>query len=162
MFARIRALAEQMLERWSSGLEARGVTARRFLPAGVPTIEILKIARRERPDVMLVGKQSRSRVPGRYLDATIEGVLKGAECPILVTKYPKVAEGGPGECERLCGQMFRRVVYATDWSDAAAEALQLVDRSGWRNAIWGSTTERIVRHTAQAVLVIKGESPGEQ
>lgn len=31
-----------------------------------------------------------------------------------------------------------------------------VGRSGWRNAIWGSTTERIVRHTAQAVLVVKG------
>lgn len=32
-----------------------------------------------------------------------------------------------------------------------------VGRSGWRNAIWGSTTERTVRHTAQAVLVIKGD-----
>lgn len=35
-----------------------------------------------------------------------------------------------------------------------------VGRSGWRNAIWGSTTERVVCHTAQAVLVVKRESLG--
>lgn len=245
--AQIRALAEQTLERWARDLKARGVEARWVLPTGVPSIEVLKAARRECPDLIIVGKQSRSRVLERYLDATSEGVLKGAECPVLVTKYHVVAELGPEECEQACGRMFRRVLYATDWSQAAEDALKVmrgfrelgteavlavhvldrgllghlsaeqaeeyarrdrerlddlarrlrfhgltvetrfrigkapeeisreaevrgihlvvmgyVGRSGWRNAVWGSTTERVVRHTAQAVLVIKGESPGTE
>jgi nucleotide-binding universal stress UspA family protein len=240
--ARIRAVAERTLEGWSKELKARGIEARWFLPTGVPSTEVLKIAQRERPDLIVVGKQSRSRVLERYLDATSEGVLKGAECPVLVTKYHVVAELGPEECERVCGHMFQRVLYATDWSAAAEDALRVVrgfrelgtetvlavhvldrgllghlsaqqaeeyarrdrerldelarrlrfhgldvetrfrvgkapeeiereaatrgihlvvmgyvGRSGWRNAVWGSTTERVVRHTAQAVLVIKGE-----
>jgi nucleotide-binding universal stress UspA family protein len=240
--ARIRALAEQRFDGWVRDLKSRGVEARCFITTGVPSIEILKIARREHPDLVVVGKQSHSRVLERYLDATSEGVLKGAECPALVTKYHVVAELGPEECERVCGQMFCRVLYATDWSPAAEEALQVVrhlrdlgtekvvavhvldrgllghvsaeqaeeyarrdqerldelarrlrfhgltvetrfrigkapeeiqreaevqgihlvvmgyvGRSGWRNAVWGSTTERTVRHTAQAVLVIKGD-----
>ncbi|GEM_PF-827530 len=243
--AQIRALAEQTFERWARDLKARGMEARWFLPTGVPSIEALKVTRQQRPDHIIVGKQSRSRVLNRYLDATSEGVLKGAECPVLVTKYHVVAELGPEECEQVCSHMFRRVLYATDWSEAAEDALAVVGRfrelgtesvlaihvldrgllahlppeqaeeytrrdqerldelarrlrfhglavetrfrvgkapetiereaeergihlvimgyvgkSGWRNAIWGSTTERVVRHTAQAVLVIKGETPG--
>lgn len=84
---RIRALAEQRSDGWVRDLKSRGIEARCFIPTGVPSIEILKIARREHPD--------------------------------LVMGY--------------------------------------VGRSGWRNAIWGSTTERVVRHTAQVVLVIKGD-----
>ncbi len=245
--ARIRALAEQTFEGWARDLKARGMETRWLLPTGVPSTEVLKIAQRERPDLIVVGKQSRSRVLERYLDATSEGVLKGADCPVLVTKYHVVAELGPEECERVCGHMFQRVLYATDWSQAAEDSLRVVrrlgeagtesvvavhvldrgllghvsaeqaeeyarrdrerlddlarrlrfhglevetrfrvgkapeeigreaasrgihlvvmgyvGRSGWRNAVWGSTTERVVRHTAQAVLVIKGESPSAE
>ena len=243
--ARIRDLAEQTFERWTRDLKARGMEARWFLPTGVPSGEVLKVARQQHPDLIVVGKQSRSRVLERYLNATSEGVLKGAECPVLVTKYHVVAELGPEECEQICGRMFQRVLYATDWSQVAEDALRLVrhlrdlgtekvvavhvldrgllghvsaeqaeeyarrdqerldelarrlrfhglsvetrfrigkapeeiqreaevrgihlvvmgyvGRSGWRNAVWGSTTERVVRHTAQAVLVIKGASTG--
>lgn len=243
--ARIRALAGGQFERWIRALKTRGLEARWFLPTGVPSREVLGIARQERPDLIVVGKQSPSRILERYLDATSEGVLKGAECPVLVTKYPVVAELGPEECEQVCGHMFQRVLYATDWSEAAEDALRVVrrfrglgtetvlavhvldrgllghlsaeqaeeyarrdqerlddlsrrlrfhgltvetrfrvgkapeeiereaatrgihlvvmgyvGRSGWRNAVWGSTTERVVRHTAQAVLVIKGQGPG--
>ena len=243
--AQIRALAEQTFERWARDLKARGIETRWFLPTGVPSIEVLKIATRENPDLIVVGKQSPSRILERYLDTTSEGVLKGADCPVLVTKYHVVAELGPEECERVCGHMFQRVLFATDWSEAAEDALGVVRRfrelgteevlvihvldrgllahlsteqageykrrdqerlddlarrlrfhglavetrfrigkapeaiegeaeergihlvimgyvgkSGWRNAVWGSTTERVVRHTAQAVLVVKGEPPG--
>jgi nucleotide-binding universal stress UspA family protein len=241
--ARIRALAEQTFDRWVRDLKARGVEARWAVPTGVPSTEILNVASRELPDLVVVGKQSRSRVLDRYLDATSEGVLRGAQCPVLVTKYPAVAEGGPEACARVCGEMFRRVLYATDWSEAAEGALQAVrecrdlgteevlalhvldrgilahvsaeqaeeyawrdrerledvarrlrfhelavetrfrvgkapeeirreaaargihlvvmgyvGRSGWRNAIWGSTPERVVRQTPLAVLVVKGEA----
>lgn len=245
--ARIRGLAEETFGRWARDLTARAVRASWYVPTGVPSVEALKVARKEQPDLIVVGKQSRTRVLERYLDATSEGVLKGAECPVLVTKYHVAAELGPEECERVCGHMFQRVLYATDWSEAAEDGLRVVrrlgelrtervfaihvldrgllshlsaeqaeeytrrdqerldelarrlrfhgmavetrfrigkaaaeiqreaeergihlvvmgyvGRSGWRNAIWGSTTERVVRHTAQAVLVIKGESPGAE
>lgn len=123
--ARIRALAEQTFDEWVRDLKARGIEARGAVPTGVPSTEILSVAFRELPDLVIVGKQSRSRVLERYLDATGEGVLKGAACPILVTKYHAVAERGPEVCARVCGEMFRRVLYATDWSAAAEGALQV-------------------------------------
>ena len=155
-------------------------------------------------------------------------------------QVPRRGGTGPEECAQVCSQMFRRVLYATDWSRAAEEVLQTlrefraletqqvlalhvldrgvlahvsadqaeeykrrdqdrledvarglrfhglavetrfrvgkvaeeiqreatawgihlvvmgyVGRSGWRDAVWGSTTERIVRHTPLAVLVVK-------
>ncbi len=84
---------------------------------GVPHTEILRIARKEGVDLILMGAHSREEEPGatRYRSAagsTMQKVAKGARAPVLIVSRPCTT----------CLWYFSNIVFGTDFSKASDAA----------------------------------------
>jgi universal stress protein A len=55
---------------------------------GSPTDEILKLADRERIDLIVIGSHGRTGISRLITGSVAEGVMRGANCPVLVVKQP--------------------------------------------------------------------------
>jgi nucleotide-binding universal stress UspA family protein len=85
--------------------------------AGVPHNEIMRLARQEDVDLIVVGAHTRSEDPGasRYRAVagnTMQKVAQRARCPVLIVNRP---------CE-TCFWYFSNIVFGTDFSKAADSA----------------------------------------
>ena len=65
--------------------EAKGVTIRRFLAEGAPWVEIARMARTEKADLVVMGSYggSASNVDKIFFGSTAEKVVRTAGCPVL-------------------------------------------------------------------------------
>jgi nucleotide-binding universal stress UspA family protein len=86
---------------------------------GVPHTEILRKARQEGVDLIVMGAHTRQEDVGstRYrsiVGSTMQKVAKGARCPVLIISRP---------CE-TCFWYFNNVVFGTDFSKASYSAFR--------------------------------------
>lgn len=84
---------------------------------GVPHTEILRFARKEDVDLIVMGAHSRQPEPGatRYrsvVGSTMQKVSKGAKCPVLIISRPCTT----------CLWYFSNIIFATDFSKASYSA----------------------------------------
>ncbi|MFO7964997.1 MAG: universal stress protein [Desulfobacterales bacterium] len=85
--------------------------------AGVPHTEILRIARKENVDLIIMGAHSRQEETGamRYrnvVGSNMQKVARGARCPVLIVSRPCTT----------CLWYFSDIVFCTDFSKAAYAA----------------------------------------
>lgn len=55
---------------------------------GSPAYEILRLADRERIDLIVIGSHGRTGISRLITGSVAEGVMRGAKCPVLVVKLP--------------------------------------------------------------------------
>lgn len=84
---------------------------------GTPHREILRLARREDVDLIIMGAHSRDEDPAatRYRDvagSTMQRVAKASRCPVVIVSRPCTT----------CWKLFSNIVYGTDFSKAADHA----------------------------------------
>jgi len=84
---------------------------------GVPHREILRLARREDVDLIIMGAHTREEDVGatRYrsvVGSTMQKVAKAARCPVVVISRPCTT----------CWKLFSNIVFGTDFSKAADSA----------------------------------------
>lgn len=94
--------------------------ARIEIAVGIPSREVLRIARKEDADLIVMGAQDKTlEVGGFYrrgiIGATHRKVAKAARCPVLSVSRPAASFWGG----------FSNIVYATDFSKASESAFQL-------------------------------------
>ena len=87
--------------------------------AGAPHREILRIARKNDSDLIVMGAHSREEDPGatRYrnvVGSTMQRVAKGAKCPVLIVSRPCTT----------CLWYFSNIVFGTDFSKASMSAFK--------------------------------------
>lgn len=87
--------------------------------AGVPHTEILRKARRDDVDLIVMGAHTREEDVGatRYrsvIGSTMQKVAKGAKCPVLIISRPCTT----------CFWYFSNIVFCTDFSKAADSAFK--------------------------------------
>ncbi len=88
--AESRRLVEAAVERArKAGIDARGETH-----LGVPFDEILRFAKRQKADAIVMGTHGRSGVKRLFLGSVAESVLREAECPVIVVRE-RAAAGVP-------------------------------------------------------------------
>lgn len=87
---------------------------------GVPATEILRAARKENADIIVMGAHNRenddsasSRVRA-VIGNTMQKVAKAARCPVLIVNRP---------CN-TCWRMFSNIIFCTDFSRPADNAFQ--------------------------------------
>lgn len=87
---------------------------------GVPATEILRSARKENADIIVMGAHNReddssssSRVRA-VIGNTMQKVAKAARCPVLIVNRP---------CN-TCWRMFSNIIFCTDFSRPAEHAFQ--------------------------------------
>ena len=93
----IDEIAEKIRE---MGFQAKPVIP---LPAGDPTSEIVKVADKERVDLIIMGSRGRGTFKAILLGSTAEGTIRKAKSPVIVFK---------DQIQRI----FSKILYATDFS----------------------------------------------
>ncbi len=87
--------------------------------AGVPHTEILRMARKDGTDLIVMGAHTREEDVGatRYrsvIGSTMQRVARGARCPVLIVSRPCTT----------CFWYFSNIVFCTDFSKAADSAFK--------------------------------------
>ncbi len=107
--------ASEYLERIARDLTHRGVGGEVHWRQGHPVDQIVRVAREERVDLILMATHGRSGPARWMLGSVAEGVLRVAPCPVLL------ARGHLGEFEG-----FQRVIVPVQSTQASQEALREV------------------------------------
>ena len=84
---------------------------------GVPSREILRMARKENVDLIIIGAHTREEDVGAtrfrsVVGSTMQKVAKSARCPVVVISRPCTT----------CWRLFSNIVFGTDFSKAADSA----------------------------------------
>lgn len=75
--------------------EAQGVPIRRMVVEGVPFVEIERLVRTERSNLVVLDSWGgeTGNVEGIFFGSTAERVIKQAPCPVLTIRSPKFSSG---------------------------------------------------------------------
>lgn len=79
--------AKRLLSKFHESVPARSDGAspiRDFLESGAPAEAIVRVARKWRADLIVMGSHGRGKVTGILLGSVSQDVLRSAPCPILV------------------------------------------------------------------------------
>ncbi len=120
--------AEEALHIARMALEGKGVRVKTRIEVGSPPTEIVRVAQEESADLIALGAQGETAAQELLLGSVANEVVRRATIPVLVQKFFVVRELGHVECQRVCAQMFTRVLHPTDFSDCANAAFQIVKR----------------------------------
>ncbi|MFC1879925.1 universal stress protein [Thermodesulfobacteriota bacterium] len=90
---------------------------------GIPSREILRVARKKDVDLIIMGAHTRQEDIGatRYRDvvgSTMQKVAKSARCPVVIISRPCTT----------CWKLFSNVVFGTDFSKAADSAFMFASK----------------------------------
>lgn len=109
---------EEMKQTYSYQLETYGSPdVVMQVVAGVPHTEILRFARQEGADLIIMGANTREEDPGAsrvrsVIGNTMQRVARAARCPVLIVNRPCTT----------CWNLFSNIVFSTDFSKAADSA----------------------------------------
>ncbi len=120
-----KTLAEEKMKSAVKIVEEAGLKAKKVIRVGLPYREILKFAEEE-SDLSLIisGREKKSLLQEIFIGSNTDKIIKYGNLPVFVPKYPAVFGGSKEECERICSNMFKRILYPTDWSECAKATLQ--------------------------------------
>jgi nucleotide-binding universal stress UspA family protein len=96
-------------------LDAPSIQVEEVLLEGDPREVIPSLAQKHKPVLLVVGTQGRGTLARGVIGSVAEAILRSSTCPVL-TVGPKV---DLSRCERIS---FRRILFASDLSTAAAHA----------------------------------------
>ena len=81
--------AKSHLHKAVSAQVRRQLEVREHLPQGKPFVEIMRIAKQEEVDLIVIPTRSKPDPKHVHLGATTEHVVRLAPCPVLVVRHPE-------------------------------------------------------------------------
>jgi nucleotide-binding universal stress UspA family protein len=120
---------EPKLERQAERLRAGGVPSDWRLAFGVPYLDLNRIAADVNADAVVIGSHGASWLGEVLLGSVADAILRHSVRPVLVLKVDRLGGLAGDDCGRVCGGLFARVLFPTDFSDAAERALGRVAES---------------------------------
>ncbi|MBU1248458.1 MAG: universal stress protein [Proteobacteria bacterium] len=118
------ALVKEEIKGYYNGLSDGVDKLKIEVTAGIPYTEILRLARKEGVDLIIMGSHSTDEdvTSTRYrgsAGSTMRKVAKRARCPVAIISRPCTT----------CWKLFSNIVFATDFSKAADSAFQYAYKS---------------------------------
>lgn len=126
----LRKSDREILEKKRAELEKQGLNARVEVVIGFPFVEIVELAKREDVSMIIMTEKGESFVQQALLGSVAENVVRHARRSVLVQKFAPVREKGEEECELVCRNLFRRILYPTDFSDSAEKVINYLKEMG--------------------------------
>ncbi len=123
-----KANSERRLAAIERRLVGMGLRAQSRLEIGVPYLEIVRVAEEEQVSLIAMGTHGYSFVKGAVLGSVTHNVVRCATVPVLVMKPRVIEKLGSAECDFVCQEYFHRILFPTDFSPCANEALTVVKR----------------------------------
>lgn len=118
--------SDESMQELAQRVEAFGMHVRPRVEIGVPYAEILRVAEEERVSLIAMGSHGHGFVRGVLLGSVTHEVLRHSPVPVLVMKLKLIENLRAAECDFVCQHMFQRILFPTDFSACALEALRLV------------------------------------
>ena len=97
---------------------------------GNPAEQIVRVAEDERVEMIMIGAHGATASQELLIGSTAYEVVRRATLPVLLQKFEAIRNMGHLKCHQACEQMFKRVLFPTDFSDSAEAAFQLIKRLG--------------------------------
>ena len=160
-----KKLANQMREEarlhfddWEKSLVQQGLRATHRVEIGSPEGKILQISCEEEVDLIITGRQTHVPADAIYLGGTSMGVMRRTAIPVLVCKH----EASEVACEMPGGNVYERVLYATDFSEDSLCGLEFLKRLRGvvrvADVIHVITERELQRHSEEEVRAEEVES----
>jgi len=89
VFEEISGYARTELAKLAEEVRAKGVTVTERLAQGTPSAEIIRIAKDEPVDLIVVGSHGKGLLDHALFGSTTERVVRKAPCPVLTCRPPK-------------------------------------------------------------------------
>jgi nucleotide-binding universal stress UspA family protein len=110
-------------------LEKKGIKAKVRVRTGIPFVEIVGLARKEKVSMILMGSHGKSLVRQMVLGSTSENMLRYAPVPLLIFRLKMVKESGR-PIRFIYREILRKILFPTDFSDCARKALEYAKKLG--------------------------------
>jgi nucleotide-binding universal stress UspA family protein len=98
VFESQRAWAAAGLNAWVVVLAGSGVPARTLVRTGVAWEEILRVAREEQAELIVIGTHGSTGLNRLLLGSVAERVVRQARCPVLTVRPPGPVQKGATRC----------------------------------------------------------------
>ena len=108
------------LEQYRSVIESQGFGVETHVVRGTPHRRITGVARTVGASLTIVGSRGKSPLENRLIGSTARNLARTTETPLLVNRI----ERGTEEPEVVREHLFRRMLYATDFSENAERAFE--------------------------------------
>ncbi|EHQ36352.1 universal stress protein [Methanoplanus limicola] len=118
---------DQVLKGWKSNIEDCGVSKVEYeVLKGIPWIEILEKAENNPPSLIVMGSHGKTLIPRMLLGSQTENVLHHTDVPLLILRLSVMKKGDPESCT-INSDLFRRVLYLTDFSEEAKRCIPFIE-----------------------------------
>lgn len=91
VFHEISAIAKKELAALVAEVRSHGIEAREHVVQGKPSTEIVRIAREDAVDMIIMGTHGRGVLDHALFGSTTERVVRKAPCPVLTCRLPEHA-----------------------------------------------------------------------
>jgi nucleotide-binding universal stress UspA family protein len=118
----IQEKAEERLTHFAQYLETQGIRAGIKITAGPLVSEILRTGEEENVSLIIAGRQKRSRLGDLFIGSVTDRIIRSSTKPVLVSKYYGPERITGEGVEPFCDNLFRKILYAVDWSPWAERA----------------------------------------
>lgn len=85
----IEASARNQLDKLLPGVDRERLDARLVLRTGSPFVEIVRYAREQRVDLIVMGTHGRGPIAHMLMGSVAEKVVRKAPCPVLTVRHPE-------------------------------------------------------------------------
>ncbi|NWF73338.1 MAG: universal stress protein [Nitrospirae bacterium] len=120
---------EDLLKQASSQLvdlkvraERRGIAVTTRVATGIPSEEVITVAKAEDSDLIVVGTRGKTGLAHILLGSTAERVIRGAPCPVLTVRTEPADAEDNGTLSRPV--TLERILVPVDFSDCSLDALE--------------------------------------
>jgi nucleotide-binding universal stress UspA family protein len=128
LYASLKAGMTPRLEQQGALLAAAGFDVTIETPLGIPFYEINRMADRSSASLIVVGSLGASLIGQMLLGSTAHAVLQHAERPVLLIRLEITdADDQRKRCRAVCSDLFRHVLFPTDFSDTADRAFLFLE-----------------------------------
>ena len=120
----LRHLLATKMEEASRIVESAGIRSTVRIELGVPYRTILKVADEENVSLIVCGRERKGAIDEIFFGSTTDKIIRYGSTPVYIPKCPDIYGADWPDAEAFCRDPFRRVLYPTDWSDCAKDALE--------------------------------------
>src|SRR6056297_192769 len=131
---------QRALDRYQSVMEDAGFAVETHVVRGTPHRRINGIAGAVGADLTIAGSRGKSPLDNRVIGSTTRNLARTTVVPLLITRIEREAD----EPELRREHLFRRMLYATDFSKNAERAFEAFSS---------------LRHAAESTTLVHVESP---
>jgi len=124
---------------WAENLFEMGMEVGAYIEVSTLIPEILKVVKKEAPDLIVIGRSHKGTLAQLYAGSDIIELMRRTEVPILVFKHIK-------EDNIVPEKLFDRPLFATNWSDTGKKTIEYI--KGLKNIIGEIHIIHVVKESA--------------